>query len=168
MKKKALIIIPILVAVVIGAAIAMRGGREETRTAQTQPAARQPATQPQPPPAAPHSQMKTDGRIPAHFETPPSKESLRPTLAPEQFTGPTRAAYLAVKEIPQTIAQLPCYCHCDEGFGHKSLHSCFEDDHGAHCAVCVNEALTAYQMEKQGMTPAQIRERIIAQYSIQQ
>jgi hypothetical protein len=112
--------------------------------------------------------MPEEGRVPAHFKTAPSKESLAQTLEPEQFTGQTRAAYKAVKEIPQTIAHLPCYCYCDEGFGHQSLHRCFEDDHGAHCAVCVNEVLMAYRMEKQmGLKPAEIRERIVAYYSAQ-
>jgi hypothetical protein len=164
MNKKALFIIPALIAVVIGVAIAMRGDRDEKRTTQTKPAAMRSTTAHQQPPAP--SQLETEGRVPAHFQSPPRAGVLPPTLAPEQFTGPTREAYRAVKEIPQTIAQLPCYCYCDEGFGHKSLHSCFEDDHGAHCAVCVNEVLMAYQMEKQmGLSPAQIRERIIAQYS---
>ena len=104
--------------------------------------------------------------IPAHFEIAPSRSSLGPTLAPEKFTGLTRDAYRAVREIPVTIAQLPCYCHCDKGFGHKSLYSCFEDDHAAHCAVCVNEALLALKLEKeQKLTPAQIRETIVAEYS---
>jgi len=104
--------------------------------------------------------------IPAFFQVAPSKASLAPTLEPEQFTGPTREAYRAVRQIPVTIAQLPCYCHCDKGFGHKSLYSCFEDDHAAHCAVCVNEALLALQLEKeQKLTPAQIRETIVEQYS---
>ncbi len=170
MKKKALFIIPALIAILIGVAIAMRGNRDEKRATQTKPAATRPsAAQQQPAPSQPlssRSQMDTEGRVPAHFQTPPRAGVLPPTLAFEQFTGPTREAYKAVKEIPQTIAQLPCYCYCDEGFGHKSLHSCFEDDHGAHCAVCVNEVLLAYQMEKQmGLSPAQIRERIIAQYS---
>ena len=104
--------------------------------------------------------------IPAHFEIAPSRSSLGPTLEPEKFTGITREAYRAVREIPVTIAQLPCYCHCDRGFGHKSLYSCFEDEHAAHCAVCVNEALLALKLEKeQKLTPAQIRETIVAQYS---
>lgn len=147
MKKKALVIIPILIVVVIGAAVAMRGRRapeKRTPLSQSPPRSLTPS-QPQTPVApahSPHSQTSTEAsateRVPAHFKSPPSKESLRPTLAPEQFTGPTREAYRAVREIPQTIAQLPCYCYCDEGFGHKSLYSCFEDDHGAHCAVCVN------------------------------
>lgn len=93
-------------------------------------------------------------------------KNLPPTLPPEKFTGEQRLGYQAVKKIPQTIAQLPCFCHCDEGFGHKSLHSCFVDDHASHCAVCIDEALMAYQMQReQGLAPAQIRERIVARYS---
>jgi hypothetical protein len=113
-----------------------------------------------------HSSSPTAKTIPAHFSEPPSKSSLEPTLEPERFTGPTRDAYRAVREIPVTIAQLPCYCHCDQGFGHKSLYSCFQDDHAAHCAVCVQEALLALRLEKdEKMRPAQIRDTIIAQYS---
>ena len=104
-------------------------------------------------------------KVPA-FQVAPARASLNPTLDPERFTGLTRDAYRAVRQIPVTIAQLPCYCHCDEGFGHKSLYSCFEDDHAAHCDVCVREALLALTLEKQQrLTPAQIREQIVAQYS---
>jgi uncharacterized protein with PCYCGC motif len=122
-------------------------------------------------PASPHNHTADAGvpaaqAIPAHFEIAPSRSSLGPTLAPENFTGITRDAYRAVREIPVTIAQLPCYCHCDKGFGHKSLYSCFQDEHASHCAVCVNEALLAFKLEKeQKLTPAQIRETIVAQYS---
>ena len=99
--------------------------------------------------------------IPAHFETAPSRSSLGPTLAPEKFEGLTRDAYRAAREIPTTLAQMPCYCHCDRGMGHKSLYSCFEDEHASHCAVCVNEALLAYQLQNEGkLSAAQIRDRI--------
>jgi hypothetical protein len=118
-------------------------------------------------PAQDHSHPHNTKRVPA-FEVAPTRASLGPTLDPERFTGTTRDAYRAVRQIPTTIAQLPCYCHCDEGFGHKSLYSCFEDDHAAHCAVCVNEALLALMLEKdQKLTPVQIRERIVAQYANQ-
>ena len=104
-------------------------------------------------------------RIPA-FEIAPTRASLAPTLDPERFTGLTRDAYRAVRQIPVTIAQMPCYCHCDQGFGHKSLYSCFEDEHAAHCDVCVREALLALTLEKQQkLSPAEIRERIVEQYS---
>jgi hypothetical protein len=105
------------------------------------------------------------GRVPRFATTKADLKNLPPVLSAAQFTGKTRMAYIAVKEIPETIAQLPCYCHCDEGFGHKSLQTCFTDDHAAHCAVCVEEALLAYKLQKEeGLKPAQIRERIIAQY----
>jgi hypothetical protein len=120
----------------------------------------------QPAPQHDHSANPSAKTVPAHFEVAPSKSSLAPTLDPGQFTGITRDAYRAVREIPVTIAQLPCYCHCDQGFGHKSLYSCFEDDHASHCDVCVREALMALKLEKeQRMTPAQIRDAIVAKYS---
>jgi len=112
-----------------------------------------------------HATTATANAVPAHFEVPPSKSSLGPTLNPESFTGPARDAYRAAREISVTLAQLPCYCHCDQGFGHKSLYSCFESDHAAHCAVCVQEALLALKLEKEGKSPSQIRDTIVAQYS---
>jgi hypothetical protein len=124
-------------------------------------------SEPARPASQPHAEHATSTKtVPAFLAEPPSKSNLAPTLDPAQFLGPARDAYRAVREIPVTIAQLPCYCHCDEGYGHKSLYSCFEDDHAAHCAVCVQEALLALRLEKeQKMTPAQIRDTIIAQYS---
>lgn len=105
-------------------------------------------------------------RVPAFQTDVASLRNLGPTLSPDKFSGKQRAAYQAVKAISKTIAQLPCYCYCDEGHGHKSLHSCFENDHAASCAVCVDEALLAYKLEKQNkLSPQQIRERIIAEYS---
>ena len=107
-------------------------------------------------------------RVPAFQTDAASLKNLGPTLPADQFVGKSREAYKVVKEIPQTIAQLPCYCNCDEGLGHKSLYSCYEDDHASHCAVCVDEALLAYKLQKEEkLTPEQIRERIIAQYSQQ-
>ena len=102
--------------------------------------------------------------IPAHYESAPLPSKLAPILAPEQFSGKAREAYQAVRATPQLIAQMPCYCHCDRSLGHKSLHSCFEDDHAATCATCIDEALMAYQLQKRGISPEQIREQIIAQF----
>ena len=103
--------------------------------------------------------------VPA-FQKPEEIKELKPTLDPEQFRGNVKAAYAAVREIPKTIAQLPCYCRCDRSAGHKSLHSCFEDNHGANCTTCTDSVLIAYKMEKeQGATPEQIREALIKEYS---
>lgn len=102
------------------------------------------------------------GRIPAYYESPPS--TLLPTLAPELFTGNQKLAYQAAKDIPQTLAQLPCYCHCDRGHGHKSLHSCFESEHGENCGICIGEALMAHNLQRQGVSMSEIRKQIIAAY----
>ena len=153
MKKNWLLLIGI--ALVIVAAVLMVNSRRSNQSQVHTPTAHH----------SPETSEPVAQTIPAHFETPPSRASLGPTLPPERFTGLTRDAYRAVKEIPVTIAQLPCYCHCDRGFGHKSLYSCFEDEHASHCAVCVNEALLALHLERdEKLTPAQIRDRIIAQY----
>jgi len=114
-----------------------------------------------------HTQDATK-KVPAFQTDLAELKALPATLDPRQFTGKQRLGYEAVRAIPQTIAQLPCYCHCDKGFGHKSLHSCFVDDHAAHCAVCIDEALMAYKLEKEEkLKPEQIRQRIIAHYAAQ-
>lgn len=104
------------------------------------------------------------GRVPAFYTTPPDLAVLPPTLSPELFTGNEKLAYKAAREIPQTLAQLPCYCHCDRSQNHKSLHSCFESEHGENCGICINEALMAYSLQKQGVAVSEIRKRIIAAY----
>lgn len=164
--KKSWIMIGVIVALLLAAIIVVSSNKTKQPVAQNQPAAYTPVTPPTDSHghAHPHPQQGSNV-VPAFLKEAPSKASLGPTLAPEQFTGLTRDAYRAVREIPVTIAQMPCYCHCDRGMGHKSLYSCFEDDHAAHCAVCVNEALMAYKLEKeQKLTAPQIRDRIVAQF----
>lgn len=151
-----IVLILLLGAVVVG--LVQYGGKKNTTLSSAERGFQQ---------STPHSSHSTQPtpRVPAYQSAAESK-TLGPTLGPEQFIGKTREAYKVAKLIPATLAQLPCYCHCDQGFGHKSLHSCFEDDHAAHCAVCVDEALLAYQLQtRQRMTPAQVRERIVEKYS---
>ena len=104
-------------------------------------------------------------RVPA-YQSVAQLDNLAPTLPPTEFFGKTREAYKAAKEIPRTLAQLPCYCECDQAYGHKSLQTCFVDDHASHCTVCVEEALLAYKLQKEDkLTPDQVREKIIEAYS---
>lgn len=104
-------------------------------------------------------------RVPAYQSSAQSLATLAPTMRPEVFEGNVRRAYQVALEIPQTLAQLPCYCHCDRGQGHKSLHSCFIDEHGANCGICMNEAFMAYRLEKQQrLNVEQIREQIIKDF----
>jgi hypothetical protein len=109
-----------------------------------------------------------DNEVPAYHPNPPAKgEKLPPILSPDQLNqadlkyDSQRLAYQAATRIPRVIYQLPCYCFCDRSAGHKSLHSCFEGEHGAHCGTCIQESLYAYQMTKSGRTVKQIREGIM-------
>ena len=55
----------------------------------------------------------------------------RPVLNPSFFKGMANAAYAAAKKYPEVMDQVYCYCTCDEPpFNHKSLLSCFTDNHG--------------------------------------
>jgi hypothetical protein len=151
--KKFVVVMVGLVTAVAGAVWLINGGNNQNVNHRTAHVAD--ANRPASAPAA----------VPAHFTEAPSLGSLAPTLPPERFVGQAREAYVVARTIPQTLAQLPCYCHCDRGMGHKSLHSCFEDDHASHCAVCVDEALLAYRLQKeQNLTAAQVREKIIEKY----
>ena len=107
-------------------------------------------------------------QVPAFHQTPPAKgEVLPPVLTEKQLaaqgmTQPVQiAAYKAVAKAPNVMYQEPCYCYCDRGHGHTSLHSCFESTHGANCGVCMGEALYSYQMSKKGWSPKMIRDGII-------
>lgn len=164
MKSKTVGIIVVLVTV-MGGAFLLMSLRVANDKINNEPA------KPQPVASQTHAshESRPAQRVPAHYETPPSLTSLGPTLAPERFIGKTKTAYQVARKIPQTLAQLPCYCHCDQSVGHKSLHSCFEDEHAASCAVCVDEALLAYKLETEAkLTPKQVREAIIAKYSAAQ
>ena len=156
----------LLIAGLIGVIIALVAAAISTRRNANAPTSMTSAVDQTGPTAMPteNHNHQTVARVPAHNKEAPPRSSLDQTLAPEIFTGNVRQAYQVAKDIPQTLAQLPCYCHCDMSQGHKSLHSCFEDEHGANCGICIGEALMAHNLQRQGLTDAQIRERIIQAY----
>ena len=71
--------------------------------------------------------------------------------------------YKFARSIPNVLDGLHCYCECATNFGHRSLLTCFESDHGADCGICLQEANIAYQMTQRGATLDQIRAQIDAQ-----
>jgi len=117
--------------------------------------------------SAPWLQSEEDQGVP-HFNAAPAKGAkLDSILSKDQLWGDnaqypyqTHAYELAAK-IPNVIYQQPCYCYCDRGMGHNSLHSCFAGTHGAQCGTCLKELYYAYTMHKQGKTARQIRAGII-------
>jgi hypothetical protein len=112
--------------------------------------------------------LQSDDEVVPHYNAAPAKgDRLDPILTRDQLWGEnaqfsyqTHAYDLAAK-IPAVIHQQPCYCYCDRGMGHKSLHSCFSGTHGAQCGTCLKELYYTYQMHKQGKTAQQIRAGII-------
>jgi hypothetical protein len=58
------------------------------------------------------------------------KTGLPRTLDPNLFRGKAKIAYETAREIPEVLAQMPCFCEC-EAFGHENLLDCFIDNHGA-------------------------------------
>jgi len=109
-----------------------------------------------------------EGQIPAYNAGPPPKGTKLPAiLSRDQLWGDdarspyqTHAYDLAAK-IPATLYQQPCYCYCDR-MGHNSLHSCFENTHGAKCDICLKELYYTYEQHQKGKTAKQIRQGIIA------
>jgi len=100
--------------------------------------------------------------IPHHFATLDLAKPLPQTLDPAKFSNrDVAAAYQSAKEIPEILAQQPCYCHCDRSRGHRSLLDCFASQHGSDCDICVKEALFAMQEHRKGKSPEQIRTEII-------
>jgi hypothetical protein len=105
--------------------------------------------------------------IPAYNANPPKAGTkLPPILGKEQLWGQNAKypfqshAYELAAKIPVVLHQQPCYCYCDR-MGHNSLHSCFEDTHGAQCATCLKELYYSYSERKKGRMAKQIRAGII-------
>jgi len=101
--------------------------------------------------------------IPSYHKTAKDAKPLPRLLPPSTFSDrPLVArAYQIASEIPLVLAQQPCYCRCDKAFAHSSLLDCFASSHTAGCGICIAETFLAFQMTKQGKTPAQIRAAII-------
>jgi Protein of unknown function with PCYCGC motif len=118
--------------------------------------------------SAPWLQSEEEQGIPHFNAAPPVDASKLPAILTKdqlwgdnaQFPYQTHAYELAAK-IPKVIYQQPCYCYCDRGMGHNSLHSCFSGTHGAQCGTCMKELYYTYTMYKQGKTAKQIRAGII-------
>jgi uncharacterized protein with PCYCGC motif len=118
--------------------------------------------------SAPWLQSENDQGVPHFNAAPPAAGTTLPPIltkdqlygANAQFPSQTHAYELAAK-IPKVLYQQPCYCYCDRGMGHTSLHSCFSGTHGAECGTCLKELYYTYTMYKQHKTAREIRAGII-------
>jgi hypothetical protein len=111
--------------------------------------------------------QEDEGGVPAYNAGPaPKGTKLPPILAKSELWGADAQypyqthAYERASRIPNVLHQQPCYCYCDR-MGHNSLHSCYENTHGARCSTCLKELYYSYQQHQKGKTAAQIRAGII-------
>jgi hypothetical protein len=112
----------------------------------------------QPPPPR---QSENDDPTPPYFLSPAAAQPLPKTDKPSSFTNKfVAAAYRVANEIPEVLAQQPCYCYCKRR-GHRSLLDCFAAKHAADCDICVREAIFAQQEHKLGKSAEQIRTEIV-------
>ena len=74
----------------------------------------------------------------------------RSVMNPTMFIGRTARAYRAAADIPKVLDSLFCYCYCKRNHGHKTLLTCFTNEHGSKCDICIGEALYACELYKQG------------------
>ena len=89
----------------------------------------------------------------------------RPTMSPALFVGRASAAYAVAKEIPEVLDHIHCYCECKKHHNHKSLLTCYVTKHGAECDICIDEAIRAYELYKEGKDTLTIRKTIDKEFS---
>jgi hypothetical protein len=86
-----------------------------------------------------------------------------------------REAYQFAVANPAILKQVPCYCGCG-GVGHTSVHSCYVavdtpgeplryDGHALGCSICVDIALDALRLTREGMSPDMIRAYVDRNYA---
>lgn len=96
----------------------------------------------------------------------------RAELTAEDVAPSSRyAAYPRVAEVYEMAARIPtvldglyCHCDCSKHSDHRSLLTCFQDDHGAACDVCLTEAALAYRMTGEGRSLNEIRKAVDGLY----
>jgi hypothetical protein len=73
-------------------------------------------------------------------------------------------AYAAARRAAATLDGVYCHCDCSKHFGHRSLLTCFESDHGGFCDICMGEAMVASGMAARGQSLMEIRDAIDRQF----
>ena len=117
------------------------------------------------------------GRVAAPAAAPAMKAAPAGPLPPMPLNGAlarpreiVAAVYEFAARHPEVLQYVPCYCGCEQ-LGHNGNHDCFVrsrdangrvqwNDHGTHCAVCIDVARDAMLMANSGAAPAQIRTAI--------
>jgi hypothetical protein len=71
-------------------------------------------------------------------------------------------AYEAAGRYPDIIDRIHCFCECKENQmeGHKTLLTCFTNEHAAGCGICQKEALLAAQLKERGIADDDIERTV--------
>ncbi len=98
-------------------------------------------------------------------------------LPQEMQSAPTsvREAYQFAVANPDALKNVPCYCGCG-AVGHTSNYSCYVkqaksdgtvvfDKHALGCSVCVDIAQTVMKLTREGKSPGQIHDQVVATFS---
>ena len=106
-------------------------------------------------------QNATSERHLSYHSGPPTR-ALPDTLDPHRFKDDRRAfvAYSLAGRVKPVLYQVPCYCSCNEEYGHESLLDCFVGLHGSHCSICQKEAIFSYMNAADHKSPSYIRSRL--------
>lgn len=122
--------------------------------------------------ASPHASMGHLGAVPP-AEVVAATWAARPAYVSGNGAR-TEAAYRYALEQGNVIQWLPCYCGCVE-MDHRSNLDCFYrphesggpiafEEHGSFCDVCVDTALMAQEMLRDGRSMMEIRAAVDAEF----
>ncbi|NQU63211.1 MAG: hypothetical protein HQ517_02850 [SAR324 cluster bacterium] len=90
----------------------------------------------------------------------------KPVVDPMSYSQSRQIkAYTIAKQIPQVLDQLYCYCGCAQSIKHKSLLSCYTDNHAANCGICMDEAELAAKMVERGDSMTRIADAIDSRFN---
>jgi hypothetical protein len=81
----------------------------------------------------------------------------KPIVSPSRYRGKTASSYNVAIKYGEVLDYMYCYCNCKQSIGHKSLRSCFTDDHAANCGICQDQAFFAAELTDQGKDLAEVR-----------
>ena len=90
-------------------------------------------------------------------------EKVLPRAAIPRIPGALEA-YAAARSAPRVLDGVYCHCDCSKHAGHRSLLTCFESEHAAHCDICMGEAMLAAQLADRGASLQKIRDAIDRQF----
>ena len=85
-----------------------------------------------------------------------------PLQSPSVYAGwndtDVKKAYEAARKYPATIDLLHCFCECKESprEHHKSLLTCFTNEHAAGCGICQHEAILAAKLKDDGASDEEV------------